>query len=56
MDQMTCKWSITPENKMEVESNDELIIDRRLNITTVSKPTIKVEKYSYWKKLLRITA
>ena len=50
-----CKWSITHEEK-EVESNDELIIDRRLNITTVSEPLIKVGKYSSWKKSLRVTA
>ena len=42
--------------KREVELTDELIIVRRLNITTLSDPLVKVENYSSWKKLLRVTA
>ena len=49
-----CKWSITPEKKREVELTDELIIVRRLNITTLSEPLVKVENYSSWKKLLEL--
>ena len=49
------EWPNHPKNK-ENMMMDELVIERKMGVAKITEPILDIEKYSTWKKLLRITA